>query len=323
MTAAADSDTNTVRARTSVSLIIPTRGRPADLRRALTHLLPQTRPPDEVLVVDDSPDDASAAVVAALACQPLPFRLRYHRAVPPPDSLPRKRNLAVSLCTGDYVLFMDDDACAHPDFVAQMTAPLDAPGSPYAGGSGMWTDDAGFIPLHQPSQSFKRFFCMGHYGNGRFLPNGLPRFPAEQHRLVDTEIVSGCCMIFRRELCERYRFDDSLNGYAVLEDIEFSYRVSREHRFFFNPAARICHRALHTTQLARQDHARMFVSNYLYHFRKNVSKTPLAYAALGWSFVGLVLRALHNRVLSEITGYLLAVADALRHGIRPGPAAYR
>lgn len=310
-------------ARPTVSVIIPTRNRPREVIVALQHLLPQTRPPDEVVVIDDSPDPATADALAAFARQALPFTLVTRRITPPLDSLTRKRNLGVSLSRGDYVIFIDDDTIVQPDFVEQMAEPLAARGPEYAGGNAMWTDDPAFHPLTLPDQSFKRFFCMGHYGDGTYLANGLPRYPAEQQRLVDTQIAAGCCMIFRREICERYRFDENFNGYCVLEDIEFGWRVSRDYRMFYNPRALVCHRALHTTQLARQDHARMFISNYLYHFRKNIPKTAAAYAALVWSFAGLFLRALGNLVLSEITGYLLGFSDVLRHGIRPGPAAYR
>ncbi len=307
----------------AVSVVIPTRNRPDVLQEALQHLLRQTVCPDEVVVIDDSTDERTSTMLAAFTRQSLPFRFIHHRPAQPVFSLTRSRNLGIGLARGAFILFIDDDTLVQPDFIAQMAGTLQALGPDYAGGSAMWTDDPAFRPLRIPSQRFKRFFCMGHYGHGGFLPNGMPRHPLEQHRLVDTAMVEGYAMIFRREICERYLFDPALNGYCVLEDTDFGFRVSREHRLFFNPAALVYHRALHTTQLARRDHARMFVSNYLYHFRKNVRKTPLAFAALIWSFVGLFLRALLNRVLSEITGYLLGFSDALRYGIRPGPASYR
>ena len=47
--------------RLSISAIIPTRDRPADLRRAVESILRQTRLPDELLIVDSSDMDTSGS----------------------------------------------------------------------------------------------------------------------------------------------------------------------------------------------------------------------------------------------------------------------
>ncbi|GGL71801.1 glycosyltransferase [Wenxinia marina] len=89
----------------TVSAIVPTFNRSALLAECLDSLLSQTRPPDQILVVDDGSTDNTAEIVS-----------RYAPAV----SYVRKENggkssalnLALSMVTGDYVWICDDDDIA-------------------------------------------------------------------------------------------------------------------------------------------------------------------------------------------------------------------
>ncbi|MBI2292902.1 MAG: glycosyltransferase, partial [Betaproteobacteria bacterium] len=49
-----------------ISAVIPTKNRPRDLANAVLSILTQSRPPDELLVIDQSPDDESQRRVDAL-----------------------------------------------------------------------------------------------------------------------------------------------------------------------------------------------------------------------------------------------------------------
>ena len=44
-----------------ITAVIPTRGRPDDLERAVASILAQSRLPDELAIIDQSLDDASRA----------------------------------------------------------------------------------------------------------------------------------------------------------------------------------------------------------------------------------------------------------------------
>lgn len=299
----------------AVAVIIPTRNRPADVAAALGDLARQEVLPHEVIIIDDSDGDDTGRTVAAAQAAGLPFPVRYEHAHT--GALPRARNRGVDLTACPYVLFLDDDARVRPDFVGGLRAPLLAPDSPYAGGCAMWTDDPAFRPLRLPDQSFKRFFRLGHYGDGRFQVNGMPRFPAEQAQLTDTEMISGGFFIMRTEVYRAFRFDETLRGYAVFEDIDFSWRVSRRHRLFYQPAVIVCHAARHAVEQARIEQARMHLRNYCWHFRKNVPKTPRALLAFARAVTGLYVRAVQNRVLSQVRGYTRALWEALRTGCAP------
>jgi len=89
----------------SIAAVICTRNRPHQLTRALASLLAQSRPLDEILVVDNGPADASTRqAVAALP------GVRY--CAEPVLGLNFARNRALRELRTDVIAFLDDDAVA-------------------------------------------------------------------------------------------------------------------------------------------------------------------------------------------------------------------
>ncbi len=92
----------------TVSVCIPTCNRSALLREAVLSCLQQTRPPDEILVGDDSEDDATEAMVRDLQkISHVP--IRYHRNVPPLGQGSNINSLYDAASTSHLMLLHDDD----------------------------------------------------------------------------------------------------------------------------------------------------------------------------------------------------------------------
>jgi glycosyltransferase involved in cell wall biosynthesis len=92
-----------------ISVVIPTRGRPALLRRCLTALRAQEYPPDgiEIIVIEDGGPGESAAVVREMQEQQPTPRLRY---LPVEQGGPgAARNAGWRRAAGDLIAFTDDD----------------------------------------------------------------------------------------------------------------------------------------------------------------------------------------------------------------------
>jgi O-antigen/teichoic acid export membrane protein/GT2 family glycosyltransferase len=88
-----------------ITVVVPTRDRPAQLERCLSTLLAMDYPSYEVLVVDNAPSGLGGKDVVD-AMQPDP-RLRY--LVEPTPGSSRARNLGLAEARGEIVAFTDDD----------------------------------------------------------------------------------------------------------------------------------------------------------------------------------------------------------------------
>jgi len=102
-----------------VSVIMPTYNRAGFIGLALDSLVGQTRPPDEVLVIDDRSTDGTRAVVEAH-----PLRPRYFLQT---ENLGASvaRNRGVELAQADTIVFLDSDdvlAPAHHETVLRILA---------------------------------------------------------------------------------------------------------------------------------------------------------------------------------------------------------
>jgi glycosyltransferase involved in cell wall biosynthesis len=98
----------------TVSVIIPSRNRPAFLREAILSAVNQTLPPLEILVVDNGSDpDAHEAVLRCAKlydCVRVITLNRNHGAG-------HARNVGLEATRGDWILFLDDDDILFTDFL--------------------------------------------------------------------------------------------------------------------------------------------------------------------------------------------------------------
>jgi GT2 family glycosyltransferase len=105
----------------SISVVVPSHGRPLRLLWLLNALEEQTRAPDEVVVVHDY---APATAARVLDAHPLAAsgRLR-HVAIPPGTGSPaRQRNLGWRDARGELVAFVDDDCRPEPGWLEALVA---------------------------------------------------------------------------------------------------------------------------------------------------------------------------------------------------------
>ena len=103
------------KAQLSISLAVVTRNRPAQLKRCLTSILQQTRPPDELVIVDSSDDASSRRIVDSFA---YPFRMILETTVP--RGVADARNHALALAGCEIIASIDDDTVADPDLLYEL-----------------------------------------------------------------------------------------------------------------------------------------------------------------------------------------------------------
>ena len=282
----------------TVSVVICTKDRPAALTECLASLARQTCPAREVIVVDASTAPAEP--------RGLPASTVRLRSAP---GLPRQRNLGARAASGDVVLFLDDDVVLEPGYLAAIARVYAEDAAGVVGGVG-----GAQVPDPTPRESwprraFCRVFLLSGYGRGVVKRSGRVEYAPSPRRQMTVEFLSGCNMSFRRAVLWTYAFDERLTGYALGEDLQFSYRVSREWRLVVTPDARLEHRHAAGGRPAGDEFRAMAVFNKYLFVRECVARGPLDWLAYAWAGLGdalLRLRAPRTRGLRGLVrGYRL------------------
>lgn len=214
-----------------LAFVVPTKDRPDDLRRMLASLDAQTRRPDQVIVVDGSSPDVRFVVEAF--CQ---LNLDYVRVFPP--SLARQRNAGMQKLRADITLagYLDDDVVLEPDAIEKMMGYWERAGSDLGG--------TVFNITNTPPPNWvhvKRLFGLDHPVPGRVLPSGWTTILGNQPTDIDTDWLCGGATVWRREVIERYPYDEWFQGTGYLEDLDYSYTVRGRYRLALVAAARLAH----------------------------------------------------------------------------------
>ena len=284
----------------TISVVICTRNRPDDLALCLRSLGTQTRMPTEVVVVDASDTDEPERQVAEWAAGRSVAEVRYLATRP---GLTHQRNVGIAEATGDVVTFLDDDVVLEPAYLARIVELFEADPD-LAGAEGAVVTP----PLHGRRRlvnAVRAAFLMNTLGPRRGVKrSGFVTYDPWPTSVRRVSSLVGCNMSYRREVFERFRFDEWFDGYGLCEDQDFSYRLGRAQKLVQTPAARLEHRL---SPVARQQLGRlheMTAVNHYYFVRKNLPGTPLTWLCFLWSELGELLSVLKTRDRDAIAGKL-------------------
>jgi GT2 family glycosyltransferase len=284
------------------SVVIATLGRPDVLRETLATIARCDPPPAEVIVVDGDAAGSAEDVAAAA-------RARYARAR---TGLTAQRNAGLDLATGDVVVFLDDDTDVGPGLLAALGRAYRDDG--VAGVTGRVVDRD--LRRFGNMRSRWRRLLPGGGREGSLTRFGYPRRVQDETRELDVEYMLGGLMTARRELAARVRFDERLTGYGLLEDEDFSYRLSRVGRLRFVPDAVVVHRNVDAARKVSPARTREFnrtvVVNRAYLFRKNFRRTPLTRLEFGLLVVVLGVHRAANGEWAGVRGLFEGSVEAWR-----------
>ncbi|MDZ4833410.1 MAG: glycosyltransferase family A protein [Candidatus Melainabacteria bacterium] len=104
-----------LRLKLSISLCICTKDRPTMLASLLNSVIRQTRAPEEVVIIDNSPSEETFFAVQRFVGD-LP--IKYVRDLRP--SIPALRNRAIYESSGQIISFTDDDCVLDPQYIAHV-----------------------------------------------------------------------------------------------------------------------------------------------------------------------------------------------------------
>lgn len=305
-----------------LSVVICTKDRARETLLCIRSLFTQTRLPDEIITIDSSDTDGLKLSLDLLD-HPAGIAFQYINVA---ANLTRARNIGIDSCTGDIVMFLDDDVVLIDENYIQEIMRI------FNGDSGLdlRRELGGVSGKVLPPDEDRRqdtlvrrvgrlyfeavavVFFLFRYGDGKFQPSGFPTFVNRNvTRTTLVECLSGANMSFRREVIGKTRFDE-ITSYG--EDDDIGYRVSLNYQNIYAPQAKVIHNVSSSggygNRSARMSHE---VEAFRYHFEKNLPQTVLHrfafyWALLGW-FICQLTRAVIERDCRTLKGFISGVAN--------------
>jgi GT2 family glycosyltransferase len=169
----------------SVSIVLPTRNRPTELRLALERVARQTHPELELVLARDggTPLDADAMELLGR----LEFPSQILERDDPPEGLAAARNRGIKAARADAVALLDDDDLWEPGHVARLSAALEREPDLDV----VYTDAWVLNEASGERRTLARDFDLGTFGRDSFIPPSAlaaRRSAFDRFGLFDTEI---------------------------------------------------------------------------------------------------------------------------------------
>jgi len=229
---------NSKKNNVSFTAVIPTINRPADLVVAVHSVIKQVRQPEELVIVDQSPNQKSKKMVLELLeKEKYEFKLTYILD-DKIDGLIAAKKRAVKESSQNIVCFLEDDIVLFDDYLLELEkAYTNLP--EMLGCGGIIVAEEGYSPFYR---IVFNLFHRGLFHDPRIeLFNTKP--DSNDKRLVRSRFISGGVSSYRNEVFEKVPFD-TVNNFFALEDIDFSTRAAYEFgedKFFINTSVRLWH----------------------------------------------------------------------------------
>jgi len=299
-----------------VSVVIPTKDRIDAICKAVASILEQTVLPEEIIVVDSSKNFDSCSFLKDRFTNSVP-RVKCIRS---DVVLTTARNIGIEHSSGDLIFFFDDDVVLDEDYIKEVVNVFMNDQEGKIGGV-MGNIRNLQIDTSSLTAIVKCLSFLDHFGDGKFLPSGLPTYVHGQKGAMQTEFLSGCMSAYRRKVLNEFAFDEKLgklSGYCYLEDVDMSYRVSRKYVLWYTPLAKLEHHPS-MNQKSFYQIAKQHVVNHSYLFKKNMPKTLSTMFAFFMSLLGILLiNGFFRRSGKAIIGWFegtLYVIRTCRHSL--------
>lgn len=307
-----------------VSVVIATKNRPQELRTTVDSLLAQTRPADEVIVIDQSTGPASRlSVQSALSrggvskSTPV-LKYKLDRSVPGAGAA---RNVGIDLARGEILVFIDDDVILEAHFLEELL--LEYGRDPeVAGVSGIITN--------YTKPGFLHRILLALFWRGPFHDERQPIYwAADDLRDAQPQRVrkfGTTGMSLRRTALGAVRFDEVLRGAWPGEDVDLCCRLGDDAKLVISPRARFEH--LRTPTNRRPDHwIKRDVQAMHYLYWRNWSdrlenRLYFAWLNLGYGFLA-TLASLRRRSFEPWAMMLQARKEAAIHRKAPPSSGRR
>jgi len=295
----------------SVSVIIPTKNRPADLILAVTSILKQKKAPNELIIVDQSDINESYDVVKSLfsTYRMVPKLLYVYE--PGICGLVEAKQKGVSVSKCEIISFLEDDIVLHHHYIENVFELFEKKVNIMGCCGVMSNQHSGYI--------YETLFALFHRGiffDAR-LNAGKSKDCGGDGVLIPSRFLSGGISSYRRLVFDDVEFDTK-NDFHMLEDIDFSTRaVDFFGEDFFFIASNMC--LEHNMSEINRDRLRSRwqrkLIEYAVFYKKNSYKRSSLINFI-WLLIGLFWESVASSLLKRNVGPLLGTIVGLYVGIR-------
>lgn len=269
----------------NISVIIPTYNRAKDLEKTLGSFKNSIKSLNEVIIIDQSANDETKSLVNKLKNN----KIKYIYSSKP--SLTRARNLGISRASrkSELICFIDDDVTLDKDYFAEIVKVFNENLEAKA--------VAGYF---KPNKEFgsietviRRIFFLNVLENNKVNVSSVygNSYARKLDRTVNSQWIPGVNMVFKREVFNKQKFDEHLEGYALGEDFDFTYRLYQKHpnSLFITPFAKLIHRASGVERYPDEKMAYVNQINHFYLNFKNFNSTIGEKITFVWMMFGISL----------------------------------
>lgn len=297
-----------------ISVIIPTMNRPNSFKQTLNSLLSLNNIPNQIIVIDQSDkkdvQDYYKEIIMNLNNK---ANIEYYfQGIP---SSTRARNLGLTKCIYDIIVFMDDDIEFFNEtfFTVQqimendkisMIAGLDAKNQNK-------TEKNSFLGYLFLFKSFR------HRNIGHVTISMRGRFPKTISNQCQTRWAMGFFFVVRRSNVEKWSlcFCELFRKYAYAEDLDFSYSYYLKSNdcglsCVINPNVIVIHNCTKEYRIPTKEMIYMNIFHRVY-LNYKYNKSFLGMVAVTWSNIGLMLESIIKKQNPFIWGK--AIIDSIRY----------
>jgi len=290
-----------------ITVAVPTLNRPGDMAAFMPTLAAQTRLPDEFIVVDSGdPSDLEEKMHQVLGATGMD--LVYKRSE---KGLCTQRNVSLDCYTGDIMFFFDDDVELEPDYIEHILTCFEMPFDPPVGCvQGTLIDPPAEIDGWKAK--VYRAFGLTHWTteeDAELYVSGGVRFCTAPTKVIEVPVAQGCRMAFRKEVFEKERFVQYLPGYNQNEDVDMTFRVSREWTILQTPHAKLLHKESPVSRINYPAQLGQIIYAHWYFFTRNRDKRPTEVVRYAWTSSGLLALALGRAVRQRQPEVLQGLKD--------------
>lgn len=290
------------------SLIICTYKRPQALLRLLKSIKFQTLYPNEILIVDGSPDESTHCMLE----QNYFSNLIYFKVEERDRGLTKQRNYGIAHVNEEsgVVCFLDDDTVLNPEYFFEViTVFKNNSGITGVGGVSI-NDNKWFKKEEKVKYGKKDYFHLNDFVikeanrnkmrnylglQSDRMPGIMPEFSHVRTcgypldgKNYEVDLLIGMSMSFRKVVTDRISFSPYFEGYGLYEDADFSLRALKFGKNVICTRAQLEHHHDAAGRPNQYAYGKMVVRNGWYVWRLK-NPTPNLNAIFKWHSITLLL----------------------------------